>query len=55
LLRRPAGTLPVGIYTPERARVRRRRSRFGGGCGKTFGGVIVHSPRSLAEWWLLRP
>jgi predicted nucleic acid-binding protein len=25
------------------------RTHFGGGFGKTFGGVAVHSPRSLAE------
>lgn len=25
------------------------RTHFGGGYGKTFGGVTIHSPRSLAE------
>jgi predicted nucleic acid-binding protein len=30
------------------------RTHFGDGYGKTFGGVIVHSPRSLAEWLLRR-
>jgi predicted nucleic acid-binding protein len=30
------------------------RTHFGGGYGKTFGGVTVHSPRSLAEWLLRR-
>jgi len=30
------------------------RTHFGDGYGKTLGGVMVHSPRSLAEW-LLRP
>jgi predicted nucleic acid-binding protein len=31
------------------------RTHFGRGYGKTFGGVMVHSPRSLAESWLLHP
>ncbi len=28
------------------------RTRFGSGYGRTFGGVTIHSPRSLAEWLL---
>lgn len=30
------------------------RTHFGAGYGKAFGGVTLHSPRSLADW-LLRP
>jgi predicted nucleic acid-binding protein len=30
------------------------RTHFGRGYGKTFGGVVIHSPRSLAEA-LMRP
>jgi len=26
------------------------RTHFGAGYGKVFGGVAIHSPRSLAEW-----
>lgn len=26
------------------------RTHFGAGYGRTFGGVAIHSPRSLAEW-----
>ncbi len=25
------------------------RTHFGAGCGRTFGGVTIHSPRSIAE------
>lgn len=28
------------------------RKHFAAGYGKTFGGVMLHSPRSLAERWL---
>jgi predicted nucleic acid-binding protein len=28
------------------------RTHFGPGYGRTFGGVTIHSPRSLAEWLL---
>lgn len=28
------------------------RTHFGAGYGRVFGGVAIHSPRSLAEWLL---
>lgn len=31
------------------------RTHFGAGYGRRFSGVMIHSPRSLAEWLLAEP
>ena len=41
--------LAAAIHLRGQALVTGDRTHFGGLCGRSFGGVTVHSPRSLAE------